>query len=99
MGEPLNPEAVTWGVEVFGQPIHDNWWQTETGAILIANYPWMAVRPGSMGRPIPGVQVGILDDEYNEAPSARRVTWPFGRDGRPCSTPTGGRRSAITRGS
>ena len=82
VGEPLNPEAVTWGVEVFGQPIHDNWWQTETGAILIANYPWMAVRPGSMGRPIPGVQVGILDDEYNEAPVgeeghlAIRPGWP-----------------------
>ena len=82
VGEPLNPEAVTWGVDVFGQPIHDNWWQTETGAILVANYPWMPVRPGSMGRPIPGIQVGILDDDYNEAPVgdeghlAVRPGWP-----------------------
>ncbi len=68
VGEPLNPEAVVWGVEVFGQAIHDNWWQTETGAILIANYAFMPVRPGSMGRPIPGVTPAILDDEYNEAP-------------------------------
>jgi acetyl-CoA synthetase len=82
VGEPLNPEAVTWGVEVFAQPIHDNWWQTETGAIMIANYPWMPVRPGSMGRPIPGIQVSILDDDYDEVPSgeeghlAIRPSWP-----------------------
>jgi acetyl-CoA synthetase len=68
VGEPLNPEAVLWGVKVFGQPIHDNWWQTETGAILIANYPFMTVRPGSMGRPIPGVTAAILDDNYRELP-------------------------------
>ncbi|MFC2046985.1 acetate--CoA ligase, partial [Chloroflexota bacterium] len=66
VGEPLNPEAVMWGLKVFHQPIHDNWWQTETGAILIANYPFMAVRPGSMGRPIPGIVATILDDSYTE---------------------------------
>ncbi len=82
VGEPLNPEAVVWGVEVFGKPFHDNWWQTETGAILIANYPGMDVRPGSMGRPIPGIQAAILDDEYNELPPGRdgnlaiRPGWP-----------------------
>jgi acetyl-CoA synthetase len=60
VGEPLNPEAVVWGVEAFGRPFHDNWWQTETGAIMIANYPSMEVRPGSMGRPVPGVEAGIV---------------------------------------
>jgi len=60
VGEPLNPEAVVWGVEAFGRPFHDNWWQTETGAIMIANYPGMVVRPGSMGRPVPGVEAGIV---------------------------------------
>jgi acetyl-CoA synthetase len=60
VGEPLNPEAVVWGVEAFGRPFHDNWWQTETGAIMIANYPCMDVRPGSMGRPVPGVEAGIV---------------------------------------
>ncbi len=60
VGEPLNPEAVVWGVEAFGRPFHDNWWQTETGAIMIANYPSMQVRPGSMGRPVPGVEAGIV---------------------------------------
>lgn len=68
VGEPLNPEALLWGCKVFDQPIHDNWWQTETGAILIANYPFMTVRPGSMGRPIPGIKASILDDNYTEIP-------------------------------
>jgi acetyl-CoA synthetase len=60
VGEPLNPEAVLWGVEGFGKPFHDNWWQTETGGIMIANYAAMDVRPGSMGKPLPGVQAGIV---------------------------------------
>jgi len=60
VGEPLNPEAVVWGVEAFGRPFHDNWWQTETGAIMVANYPSMEVRPGSMGRPVPGIEAGIV---------------------------------------
>ncbi len=60
VGEPLNPEAVYWGEEVFGLPIHDNWWQTETGAILIANLAALEIRPGSMGRPLPGVEAAIV---------------------------------------
>jgi acetyl-CoA synthetase len=60
VGEPLNPEAVLWGVEAFGLPFHDNWWQTETGAIMVANFPAMDVRPGSMGRPMPGVEAAVL---------------------------------------
>jgi len=60
VGEPLNPEAVVWGVEAFGRPFHDNWWQTETGAIMVANYPSMDVRPGSMGRPVPGIEASIV---------------------------------------
>jgi acetyl-CoA synthetase len=60
VGEPLNPEVVVWGVEAFGMPIHDNWWQTETGGIMIANFAAMDVRPGSMGRPLPGVTATIV---------------------------------------
>ncbi len=60
VGEPLNPEAVVWGQEKLGLPIHDNWWQTETGGIMIANYPTMDIRPGSMGRPVPGIQAAIV---------------------------------------
>ena len=68
VGEPLNPEAVVWGNDVFGMPFHDNWWQTETGAIMCANYPSMEVRPGSMGKPIPGVHIAIVDEDFNEVP-------------------------------
>jgi len=60
VGEPLNPEAVRWGIDAFGMPIHDNWWQTETGAIMIANTAAADIRPGSMGRPLPGVEATIL---------------------------------------
>jgi acetyl-CoA synthetase len=60
VGEPLNPEAVVWGVDAFGRPFHDNWWQTETGGIMIANYAAMEVRPGSMGRPLPGIEAAIV---------------------------------------
>ena len=66
VGEPLNPEGVIWGEEAFGLPIHDNWWQTETGAIMIANYPSLPIRPGSMGKPFPGIEPGIIDESFNE---------------------------------
>ena len=82
VGEPLNPEAVVWPETAFGMPFHDNWWQTETGAILIGNYPGMDIRPGSMGKPIPGIEAGIVDDDYNPVPHgtdgnlAIRPGWP-----------------------
>ena len=50
-----------WGDSVLGRPIHDNWWQTETGGIMIANYAATDVRPGSMGRPLPGIEAVILE--------------------------------------
>jgi acetyl-CoA synthetase len=60
VGEPLNPEAVVWAERTLGMPIHDNWWQTETGGIMIANYPAMPIKPGSMGKPLPGIDAAIL---------------------------------------
>ncbi len=60
VGEPLNPEAVVWGVEAFGLPFHDNWWQTETGGIMISNYAAMDIKPGSMGKPLPGITAGVV---------------------------------------
>ena len=60
VGEPLSPDAVRWGMEALGLPIHDNWWQTETGGIMIANFAAMDIRPGSMGRPLPGIEAGIV---------------------------------------
>ncbi|MFD1863808.1 acetate--CoA ligase [Planococcus chinensis] len=68
VGEPLNPEVVRWGVQVFGKRIHDTWWMTETGAQTICNYPSMDIKPGSMGKPVPGIKVAIVDDQGNELP-------------------------------
>lgn len=87
VGEPLNPEAVVWSHRVFGRPFHDNWWQTETGGIMISNYPSMAVKPGSMGRPLPGVEAAVVTEDAHgkltpvEAPGAQgelalRPGWP-----------------------
>ncbi|OWY06916.1 acetate--CoA ligase [Thioclava sp. IC9] len=85
VGEPLNPEAVVWGNEVFGKPFHDNWWQTETGGIMIANTRAMDVHPGSMGKPLPGIEAGIVervDDGLRECKPgeigelALRPGWP-----------------------
>ena len=72
VGEPLNPEAVVWGREAMGLTIHDNWWQTETGGIMIANYAACEVYPGSMGRPMPGILATVLKrgDEGRAAVSA-----------------------------
>ncbi|BCS52414.1 AMP-binding protein [Geobacter sp. SVR] len=63
VGEPLNPEVMTWGREMLGKDIHDTWFQTETGAIMIANRPGLAIRPGSMGKPLPGIEPAILADD------------------------------------
>ena len=89
VGEPLNAEAVWWGKRVLGLPIHDNWWQTETGGIMVANTPAFDIKPGSMGRPLPGVDVVVVEhrDENTgeltvitepgvEGELALRVGWP-----------------------
>jgi acetyl-CoA synthetase len=87
VGEPLNPEAVLWGEEALGLPIHDNWWQTETGGIMIANFAAMDVKPGSMGRPLPGVEAAIVrrgedgrvrpvEHDEEEGELALRPGWP-----------------------
>lgn len=71
VGEPLNAEAVWWGKRVLGLPIHDNWWQTETGGIMVANTPAFDIKPGSMGRPLPGVDVVVVDhDDTDEVTGA-----------------------------
>jgi len=82
VGEPLNPEPIRWSLKVFGLPFHDNWWQTEGGGILIANYPCMPIKPGSMGKPFPGVKAAIVDDKGKELPPgtegdlALKPGWP-----------------------
>lgn len=87
VGEPLNPEAVIWGQEAFGRPFHDNWWQTETGGIMIANFAALDVKPGSMGKPLPGIQAAIverradgsvspIDTPLTEGELALKAGWP-----------------------
>jgi acetyl-CoA synthetase len=87
VGEPLNPEAVVWGQENLGLPIHDNWWQTETGGIMIANFPALDIRPGSMGRPLPGIEaaivrragedaVAVIEDADIQGELALKPGWP-----------------------
>lgn len=71
VGEPLNPEAIWWALEKFGLPFHDNWWQTETGSICIANYPVMDIKPGSMGKPFPGVVAAVVDEHGKEVPNGK----------------------------
>ncbi len=82
VGEPLNPEAIRWGMKVFNLPIHDNWWQTETGGILIANYPSIPIKLGSMGKPLPGIKAVIVNNQGNELPEGKegnlaiKSPWP-----------------------
>jgi acetyl-CoA synthetase len=85
VGEPLNAEVVRWSAEVLGTPVHDNWWQTETGAIMISNFAGEDIRPGSMGRPLPGIEATVLERgpdgrALRTADGVREVTEP-GVDG------------------
>ena len=87
VGEPLNPEAVEWGRIALGRPFHDNWWQTETGGIMIANFLTMDIKPGSMGKPLPGIEAAIvrrnasgsleaISDPGQQGELALRPGWP-----------------------
>ena len=82
VGEPLNPEAIVWAIKAFGMPFHDTWWQTETGAISIANYACMDIKIGAMGKPIPGLEAAIVDDNGKEIPDGKegnialKPKWP-----------------------
>jgi acetyl-CoA synthetase len=87
VGEPLNPEAVRWSKDAFGKAFHDNWWQTETGGIMLANYASEEIKPGSMGKPLPGVFAAIvkvnekgrvtqLTDANQTGELAFRPSWP-----------------------
>lgn len=87
VGEPLNPEAVRWGVDAFGLPFHDNWWQTETGGIMLANFAAMDIRPGSMGKPMPGIEaalvaqdkagrINVIENPDEQGELALKAGWP-----------------------
>ncbi|WP_119353243.1 acetate--CoA ligase [Azohydromonas sediminis] len=87
VGEPLNPEAVWWGLDAFGKTFHDNWWQTETGGIMVSNYAAMDIKPGSMGKPLPGItaaiarrtsegRVELIDAPDTEGELVLKTPWP-----------------------
>ena len=82
VGEPLNAEVVRWGMKAYGLPIHDTWWQTETGMMLVVNLPVLPIKPGSMGKPLPGVYATVVDDDGNELKAGQlgrlvvRPDWP-----------------------
>ncbi len=87
VGEPLNPEAVVWGMAAFGLAFHDNWWQTETGGIMISNFAALDILPGSMGKPLPGITAAIVrrtgtagvelvTDPAQEGELALKTPWP-----------------------
>lgn len=82
VGEKLSPEQFYWSRQVLKRSPHDTWWMTETGMICVANFPSMSIRPGSMGKPVPGVEAAILDDdgepvtEYTMGELALRPGWP-----------------------
>lgn len=82
VGEPLNPEAIRWGLKAFKHPFHDTWWQTETGGMMMVNLPVLPIKVGSMGKPFPGIEAAIVDDTGKPLPPrtegnlAFRPTWP-----------------------
>jgi len=85
VGEPLAPDGVEFGRQLLGTPFHDTWWQTETGAIMVANLPGQPVRPGSMGKPVPGIEAAVVGEvdghlvvlgEDEEGELALRPGWP-----------------------
>lgn len=82
VGEPLNPIVSRWSQNAFNRPVHDSWWMTETGAQMIANFPCLPLKPGSMGKPVPGVYAAVVDEKGDELPPlemgqlAIRAGWP-----------------------
>jgi acetyl-CoA synthetase len=86
VGEPLDPPTLRWAIDVLGRPVHDNWWQTETGAIILANFAALPIKPGSMGKPVPGIRAAVvrrtdggldlLEGPRAEGELALEVGWP-----------------------
>lgn len=82
VGEPLNPIVNRWSLSTFNLTVYDSWWMTETGAMMIANFSCLPVKPGSMGKPIPGVYAAVVNDQGVELPPlemgqlAIKAGWP-----------------------
>ncbi|MFZ5643023.1 MAG: acetate--CoA ligase [Bacillota bacterium] len=82
VGEPLNPIINRWSQNTFGQQVYDSWWMTETGGLMIANFSCLPLKPGSMGKPVPGIHPAIINEHGLELPPlemgqlAIRTGWP-----------------------
>ncbi|SFR03038.1 acetate--CoA ligase [Desulfoscipio geothermicus] len=82
VGEPLTDDVMQWSLETLGVPIYDTWWMSETGMNMICNLRCLNIKMGSIGRPVPGIQAAVVDDEGNELPPYRignlavRAGWP-----------------------
>ena len=82
VGEPLNPIISRWSLKTFNLKVYDSWWMTETGAQMIANFSCLPVKPGSMGKPVPGVYAAVVDEQGKELPPlemgqlAVKTGWP-----------------------
>jgi acetyl-CoA synthetase len=80
--EPLFPDVIYAVMRIMGIPIYDTWWTAETGMITIANLPCLSIKPGYLGKPIPGMQAAILDNDgqevsaFNMGQLALKVGWP-----------------------
>ena len=88
VGEPINPEAWMWYHRVIGKgrcPIVDTWWQTETGAHMIAPFPGVtSTKPGSCTQPLPGIDADVVDEQGNSITSPTqggylviKKPWPY----------------------
>src|SRR5581483_8697832 len=81
-GEPLNPSLIDWTMENLNIPIHDSWYMTENGHHLINNYRCIEIKKGSMGKPLPGIYAGVIDENADEVPVgevgrlAVKIPWP-----------------------
>jgi acetyl-CoA synthetase len=82
VGENLPPDIFYWARQNLKHSPHDNWWMTETGMICIANFPSQQIKPGSMGRPVPGIEAAVIDTEGKPLPIlslgelALKAGWP-----------------------
>lgn len=81
-GEVLEPDLIYWFKKNFNLSPHDTWWMTETGMICLANFPSADIKPGSMGKPVPGIEAAVIDEDGKPLPRltmgelALKPGWP-----------------------
>lgn len=82
VGEPLTMEVLDWSLARLGQPVYDTWWMSETGMIMISNFRCLDLKLGSIGRPCPGIEAAVVDDDGRVLPPGQignlaiKAGWP-----------------------